>query len=42
MTGNSILATEAPTLASNLFYSVVCHLSAEEEVKILRTPPMAI
>jgi len=35
-------AAEAPTLASNRFYSAVRHLSAEEEVEILRVPPLAI
>jgi len=38
----STLATEAPTLASNRFHSAVRHLSAEEEVEILRVPPLAI
>ena len=35
-------AAEAPTLASNRFHSTVRHLSAEEEVEILRAPPLAI
>ena len=38
----STLATETPTLVSNRLYSAVRHLSAEEEVEILRVPPLAI
>ena len=33
---------EVPILASNRFHSSVLNLSAEEEVEILRAPPLAI
>ena len=38
----STLATESPVWASNHFHSVSGHLSEEEEVEILRAPPLAI